>query len=108
MTCAIIEYDSAEKTIYIQQISRCSDSEISSIDKRGEQGSGHHIMSKMKEVFFDFSAATPPIDLTSSITSRANFRLTVENLMLPDFSTHPSVSIKPHNKAILASKFACK
>ena len=54
MTCAIIEYDSAEKTIYIQQISRCSDSEISSIDKRGEQGSGHHIMSKMKEVFFDF------------------------------------------------------
>jgi hypothetical protein len=54
MTCAIIEYDSAEKTIYIQQIVRCSDSEISSIDKRGEQGSGQHIMSKMKEVFFDF------------------------------------------------------
>jgi len=56
MTCAIIEYDAAEKTIYIQQIVRCSDSEISSIDKRGEQGSGQHIMSKMKEVFFDFKS----------------------------------------------------
>jgi hypothetical protein len=55
--CAIIEYDSYEKQITIQQISRCSDSEISSTVSRGEQGSGMHIMSKIKEVFFDFKAA---------------------------------------------------
>ena len=54
MTCAIIEYDADEKKIYIQQIARCSDSEISSMDKRGEQGSGLHIISKMKQVYFEF------------------------------------------------------
>ena len=57
MVCAIIEYDSDEKTIIIQQIARCSDSEISSLGKRGEQGSGMHIISKMKEVFFAFKSA---------------------------------------------------
>ena len=57
MVCAIIEYDSDEKTIIIQQIARCSDSEISSLGKRGEQGSGLHIISKMKEVFFAFRSA---------------------------------------------------
>ncbi len=54
MTCAIIEYDADEKKIYIQQIARCSDSEISTRDKRGEQGSGLHIISKMKQVYFEF------------------------------------------------------
>jgi len=57
MVCAIIEYDSDEKTIIIQQIARCSDSEISLVGKRGEQGSGLHIISKLKEVFFAFRSA---------------------------------------------------